>query len=82
MAHQGFLGSEGKESACKAGDLGSISGSGRSPGEGNSNPLQYSRLENPMDRGTWQATVHGVTRVGHNLAKGNAIGTQKDAQYH
>ena len=50
MAYQGFLGSEGK-SACKAGDLGSIPGSGRSPGEGNSNPLQYSCLGNPMDRG-------------------------------
>jgi len=41
---------------------------GRSPGEGNGNPLQYSCLENPMDRGAWQATVHGVTRVRHNLA--------------
>ena len=45
-----------------------IPGSGRSPGEGNGNPLQYSYLENPMDRGAWQATVHGVARVGHNLA--------------
>jgi len=59
--------SVGKESACSAGDLGSIPGSGRSPGEGNGNPLQYSSLENPMDRGAWQATVHGVTRVGHDL---------------
>ena len=42
-------------------DLGSIPGSGRSPGEGNGNPLQYSCLENPMDRGAWWATVHGVT---------------------
>ena len=50
--------SVGKEPACNAGDLGSIHGSGRSPGEGNGNPLQYSRLENPMDRGAWQATVH------------------------
>ena len=41
-------------------------GSGRSPGEGNSNPLQYSCLENPLDRGAWQATVHEVTKVGHN----------------
>ena len=57
----------GKESACSAGDLGSIPGSGRSPGEGNGNPLQYSCLENPMDRGAWQATVHGVTRAGHDL---------------
>ena len=48
-----------KESAHNAGDPGSISGLGRSPGEGNGNPLQYSCLENPMDRGAWQATVHG-----------------------
>ena len=60
--------SVGKESACSAGDLGSIPGSGRSSGEGNGNPLHYSCLENPMDRGAWQATVHGVTRVGHYLA--------------
>ena len=51
-----------------AGDSGSILESGRSPGEGNSNPLQYSCLENPIDRGAWQATVHGVSRVGHDLA--------------
>ena len=43
-------------------DLGSIPGSGRSPGEGNGNPLQYSCLENPMDRGAWWATVHGVVK--------------------
>ena len=55
-------GSDGKESACDAGDLGSIPGSGRSPGEGNGNPLQYSCLENPMDREAWWATVHGVTK--------------------
>ena len=60
--------SVGKESSCNVGDPGSIPGSGRSPGERNGNPLQYSCLENPMDRGAWQATVHGVTRVGHNLA--------------
>ena len=59
--------SVGKESACNAGDLGLIPGSGRSPGEGNSNPLQYSRLENPMDRGTWQATDYGIARVRHDL---------------
>ena len=58
--------SAGKESTCNAGDMGSISGLGRSPGEGNGNPLQYSCLENPMDRRTWQATVHGVARVGHD----------------
>ena len=52
-------GSEGKESAYKAGELSSIPGSGRSPREGSGNPLQYSCLENPMDRGAWQATVHG-----------------------
>ena len=59
--------SVGKESACNAGDLGSIPGLGRSPGEGNGNALQYSCLENPMDRGAWQATVHGVARVRHDL---------------
>ena len=59
---EGFLrDSVGKESACNAGDLGLIPGLGRSPGEGNSYPLQYSGLENSMDRGAWRATVHGVT---------------------
>ena len=57
-----------KESVCNAGDPGSIPGSGRSPGEENGNPLQYSCLENPMDRGGWRATVHGVARVKHDLA--------------
>ena len=52
----------GKESACQAGNSGSIPGSGRSPGGGNGNPLQHSCLENPMDRGAWQATVYGVTK--------------------
>ena len=51
-----------KESAYNAGDLGSIPGLGRAPGEGNSNPFQYSCLENPMDGGTCQATVHGVAK--------------------
>ena len=60
-------GSDGKASACNAGDLGSIPGLGRSPGEGNGSPLQYPCLENLMDRGAWQATVHGVERVGHDL---------------
>ena len=55
-------GSEVKASACSAGDLGLIPGLGRSPGEGNDNPLQYSCLENPMDRGAWWATVHGVSK--------------------
>ena len=53
-------GSEVKASACNVGDLGSIPGSGRSTGEGNGNPLQYSCLENPMDSGAWWAAVHGV----------------------
>ena len=55
-------GSEFKVSAWNAGDPGSIPGSGRSPGEGNGNPLQYSFLENPMEGGAWQATVHGVAK--------------------
>ena len=59
-----FLGgSDGNESACKAGDLGLIPRSERFPGEGNGNPLQYSRLENSMNRGGCQAKVHGVTRI-------------------
>ena len=52
----------GKESACNAGDSGSIPGSGRSSGEGNGYPLQYSYLENPMDRGAWWATVQGIAK--------------------
>ena len=60
---RGFPGSsKGKESACNAGDLGSIAQLGRSFGEGNGYPFQYSCLENSMDRGAWQATVHGVTK--------------------
>ena len=55
-------GSDGKASACNAGDPGSIPGLGRSPGEGNGNLLLYSCLENSMDRGAWQATLHGVTK--------------------
>ena len=51
-----------KKFACNAGDSGSIPGSGRSPGEGNDYPLQYSCLENSMDRRAWQATVHGVAK--------------------
>ena len=58
-----FLGgSDGEESACNAGNPGSIPGLGRSPGEGNGNPLQYSCLENFMDRGAGWATIHGVTK--------------------
>ena len=55
-------GSAGKDSACSAGDLGSIPVLGRSRGEGNGNPLQYSCLESLMKRGAWQATVHGITK--------------------
>ena len=59
----GFPGSlDSKATAYNAGDLGSIPGSGRSPGEGNGNPFQYSCLENPMDQGAWWATVHGVAK--------------------
>ena len=63
--------SDGKESACNAGDSrdeSSIHGSGRSPGEGNGNPLQYSCLRNSVDGGAWWASVHGVTRVRHDIA--------------
>ena len=55
-------GSAGKESTCNVGDLGLIPGLGRCPGEGKGYPLQYSSLEISMDRGTWQATVHGVAK--------------------
>ena len=56
-------GSDDQESACSAGGLGSVSGLGRSPGEGNDNPLQYSYLENPMDRGARWATLYGVAEL-------------------
>ena len=56
----------GKESDCNVQDLGAIPGLGRSPAEGNGNPLCYSCLENPMDRGAWQATDYGVARVRHH----------------
>ena len=56
-----------KESACNAGDPGSIPWLGRSPGEGDGYPLQYSCLENSMDRESWWAIVHGVTEVGHDF---------------
>ena len=62
------FGSDGKVSACNAGDLGLIPGLGRSDGEGNGNPFQYSFLENPMDRGAWWATQSlGSQRVRHDL---------------
>ena len=57
-----------QETTCNLGDVGSIPGSGRFPGEGNGYSLQYSCLENSMDRGPWRATVHGVARVGPDLA--------------
>ena len=70
----GFPGcSEGKASAHKAGNLGLIPGSGRSPGEGNGNPLQYSCLENAMDRGAWWTTVNGITKSPTQL--GNVTST-------
>ena len=66
--HVGFPGgSDGKESTCNAGDPGSVPGLGRSPGGGNGNPLQYSCLENSMDRRAWLATVHGVMTEGLTL---------------
>ena len=59
----GFPGdSDSEESACNVGDLGSIPGLGRPPEVGNGNPLQYSCLEIPIDRGAWRATVHGITK--------------------
>ena len=61
-------GSDGKASAYKAEDRGSIPESGRSPGEGNGNTLQYSCLENSMDRGPWWATVHGVAKIQTQLS--------------
>ena len=57
-----LCGSDGKESACSVGDVGLIPGLGRAPGEENGNPLQYSCLENSMDRGAWRATVHRVPK--------------------
>ena len=64
---RGFPGaSEGKEAACNAGDLGSIPSLGRSPEEGNGNPLQYSGLENSMDRGVWQLQSLGLQSAGHS----------------
>ena len=69
-------GSVGKESACNAGEPGSIPGLRRSPEEGNGNPLQYSCLENTMDRGAWQATVHEVakSRTGFSTAQHEVCG--------
>ena len=61
----------GKETTCPAEDIGLIPGSGRSPGEGNGNPLQYSCLRNLTDRGIWQATVHGVTKESNTIKQQN-----------
>ena len=70
LNNRGFPGgSDGKASACNAGDPGSVLGSGRSPGEGNGNPLQYSCLENSKDGGAWWATVHGVPESQTQLSK-------------
>ena len=80
--NQGFPGgSEVKASACNAGDLGSIPGSGRSPGEGNGNPLQYSCLENPMDGGAWWSTDHGVSKSRTRLSDFTFHSTHKWALY-
>ena len=70
-------GSDGKASAYHAGDLGSIPGWGRSCGEGNGNPLQSSCLENPMDRGAWWATVHGVAKSQTRLSDFTSLHTFK-----
>ena len=76
-------GSDGKESSCNVGDLGSIPGSGRSVGEGNGNSLQYSCLENPMDRGAWWATVHGVAKsLNDNTFTFPLPGTTHCTEYH
>ena len=59
---------DGKESACSSGELRPVSGSGRPLGDGNGYPLHYSSLENPMDKGAWRATVHGVAKSGIQLS--------------
>ena len=82
-------GSEVKASACNAGDLGSIPGLGRSSGDGNGNPLQYSCLENPMDGGAWWAIVHGVAKswtwlsdFTHSLTHENLIKSNQFVNVH
>ena len=69
-------GSDGKASASDTGDPGSIPGLGRSPGEGNGNPLQYSCLENPRDRGAWEATVRGVAKSQTQLSDFTSLHTK------
>ena len=79
---EGFLGgSDSKESAWNAGDLGSIPGSGRTPGEGHGNPLHYSCLENPMDRGAWKAAVRGVTKNRTQLKQLNSSNINAKRRY-
>ena len=79
---KGFLGgSVSKEPACNVGDLGSIPGLGRFPGEGHGIPIQYSHLENPMDRGAWWATVHGGPKeldMTEQLSKGKVLKILED----
>ena len=74
-------GSTGNESTCNVGDLGLIPGLGRSPGEVNVYPLQYSGLKNSMDRGAWQATVHGVTKSQTQLALFTSLAPYKSGQH-
>ena len=75
MNSRGFpCGSDGKETACNVADSGSVLGLGRSPGEGNGNSLQYSCLENSMDRGAWQATAHGFAK---SLTQLNTLTSEK-----
>ena len=77
-----FLGGTGsKASAYNAGDPGSIPGLGRSPGEENGNPLQYSCLENPMDRGAWLATLHGVAKSRTQLSDFTMTDLQQNTKH-
>ena len=71
----------GKESACNVGDLGSIPGLGRSPGERNGNPLQYACLYNPKDKGAWQATVHEVAKSRTRLSDWTELNWTDPSQY-
>ena len=74
--------SDGKASACNARDLGSIPGWGRSPGEGNGNPLQYSCLEDPVDRGAWWVSVHGIAKSRTRLSDKTHTHTNTHTQTH